>query len=238
MGFFMKPKTILLILAMLLHGCAGDESEIEQPRCNRWILEDDVTNARELGGHALAGGGYVDCGKIMRGGHLGDLSEDGCQEFSDLGIKTVIDLRMDSEQQQTVPLSCVTDQATVVDASLPKLDPSTDNYVALLDETSTVAAVFTTLGDANSYPVYIHCMIGRDRASTMTALVLMALGVPNQAVVDEFDLNNDAGVSVNRDYIQAVIVEVVSRGGIDAYLTSTGVTTTQLEVLRAEVIKD
>jgi protein tyrosine phosphatase (PTP) superfamily phosphohydrolase (DUF442 family) len=249
MGVFMKPKAILLILAMLVSGCAGDEGAtdasyadgqdggIQPPQCERRVLEDDVTNAREIGGHALTGGGYVDCGKIMRGGQLGGLSADGCGEFSDLGIKTVIDLRMDSEQQQTAPPACVTEQATVVDASLPKLDPSADNYVALLDETGTVAALFTALGESSSYPVYIHCMIGRDRASTMTALVLMALGVPDQTVVEEFDLNNDAGVSVDTDYIQAVIDEVKSRDGIEAYLTSVGVTSGQLEVLRSEAIK-
>ena len=250
MGVFMKPKAILFILAMLAYGCAGDEGGsdasygdgddggIGQPQCERLILEDDITNARELGAHALSGGGYVDCGKIMRGGHLGGLSDDGCQEFADLDIKTAIDLRMDSEQQQTAPPACVTDQATVIDASLPKLDPSADNYVALLDETSAMATVFAALGDENSYPVYIHCMIGRDRASTVTALVLMALGASDQTVVDEFDLNNDAGVSVDTDYIQAVIDEVKARGGIEAYLTSIGVTTTQLETLRTEVIFD
>jgi protein-tyrosine phosphatase len=246
MGVFMKPKAILLVLAMLVSGCAGDEGGtdasyqdggIQPPQCERRVLEDDVTNAREIGGYALTAGGFVDCGKIMRGGHLSGLSADGCQEFSDLGIKTVVDLRMESERTQLPEATCVTDQATVIDATLPKLDPSADNYVALLGETGTVAAVFATLGESSSYPVYVHCMIGRDRASTMTALVLMALGVPDQTVVDEFDLNNDAGVSVDTDYIQAVIDEVKSRGGIEAYLTSAGVTSGQVEILRSEAIK-
>jgi protein-tyrosine phosphatase len=242
----MKQNAILIFVAILVGGCAGNEGGSDagedggngRPQCERRILEDEVTNAREVGAHALSVGGYVDCGKIMRGGHLGGLSDDGCQEFADLGIKTVIDLRMDSEQQQTAPPACVTDQATVVDASLPKYDPSADNYVALLDETSTVTAIFAALGESGSYPVYIHCMIGRDRASTMTALVLMALGASDQTVVDEFDLNNDAGVSVDTDYIQAVIDEVKTRGGIEAYLTSTGVTTAQLETLRTEATAD
>jgi protein-tyrosine phosphatase len=246
----MKPKAILLILAMLLCGCAGDEGGsdasygdgedggIGRPQCDRRVMEDDVTNAREIGAHALSGGGYVNCGKIMRGGHLANLSVDGCQEFSDLGIETVIDLRMESERGQYATPTCVTDQAAVIEATLPRLDPSADNYVALLGETTTVAAVFAALGESGSYPVYIHCMIGRDRASTMTALVLMALGVPDQTVVDEFDLNNDADVSVDTAYIQAVIDEIKTRGGIEAYLTSTGVTTSQLEVLRSEVILD
>jgi protein-tyrosine phosphatase len=231
---------------LILPGCAGDEGGtdasyqdggIQPPQCERRVLEDYVTNAREIGGHALTGGGYVDCGKIMRGGHLSGLSADGCREFSDLGIKTVIDLRMESERLQLPNTDCVTDQAAAINATLPKLDPSEDNYVALLGETGAVAAVFAVLGESSSYPVYLHCMIGRDRASTMNALVLMALGVPDQTVVDEFDLNNDAGVSVDTGYIQAVIDEVKSRDGIEAYLTSVGVTSGQLEILRSEAIK-
>ena len=246
----MKPKALVLILAVLLSGCAGDEGGsdasygdgedggIGRPQCDRRILEDDVTNAREIGAHALSVGGYVNCGKIMRGGQLANLSVDGCQEFSDLGFETVIDLRMESERTQYSNPACVTDQAAVIEATLPRLDPSADNYVALLGETATVAAVFAALGESGSYPVYIHCMIGRDRVSTMTALVLMALGASDQTVVDEFDLNNDADVSVDTDYIQAVIDEVKARGGIEAYLTSIGVTTAQLDVLRTEAILD
>lgn len=239
----MKPRAIVFILASLLqYGCAGDgggqEDGGQPPQCERRVLEDDVTNAREIGGYALTAGGFVDCGKIMRGGHLSGLSDDGCQEFSNLGIKTVVDLRMESERTQLPEAACVTDQAAVIDATLPKLSPSADNYVALLDETGTVAALFVALGESGSYPVYIHCMIGRDRASTMTALVLMALGASDPTVVNEFDLNNDAGVSVDTGYIQAVIDEVKARGGIETYLTSLGVTSGQLEILRSEAIKD
>lgn len=247
----MKTKAILFILALLLPGCAGDEGGtdasyqdgqdggIQPPQCDRRVFEDDVTNARELGNHPLSAGGYVDCGKITRGGHLGSLSVDGCQEFSDLGIRTVIDLRMDSTQQQEPPPACVTDQATLVNAAMPKLLPDTeDNYLALMSETDAVAAVFEALGSADAYPVYIHCVIGRDRASFIAALVLLALGASDQQVVDEFELSEDANIAVKTECIQAILDEVKARGGIDAYLTSAGVTTTQLDVLRAEVVLD
>ena len=175
----------------------------------------------------------------MRGGHLGNLTADGCQELSDLGIRKVIDLRMESTQQQTPPPACVTDQAAVVNAAMPKLLPDTeDNYLALMSETDAVAAVFETLGSAAAYPVYIHCVIGRDRASFITALVLLALGASDQRVVDEFELSEDASVEVKTECIQAVIDEVNNRGGIEAYLRSAGVTTAQLEVLRSEATKD
>lgn len=247
----MRTHAWMLLLAFLLSGCAGDEGGtdasyedgqdggIQPPQCERRVLEDDVTNAREIGGYPLTPGGYVDCKKIFRGGHLGNLTNAGCQEFSDLGVKTVIDLRMETTQQDAPPPSCATGQATVVNAAMPKLLPDTeDNYLALMSETDAVAAAFGALGSADAYPVYIHCVIGRDRASFITALVLLALGASEQQVVDEFELSEDASIEVKTECIQAILDEVNNRGGIEAYLTSAGVTNTQLEVLRTEAIKD
>jgi len=238
----MRLKRIFLVLVLILPGCAGDGGGQDggngQPQCERRVLKDDVTNAREIGGHALSGGGYINCNKIMRGGHLGGLSDDGCQEFFNLGIETVVDLRMESTQQQTPPADCVTAQATVVNAGMPKLLPDTeDNYLALMGETDAVAAMFAVLGESGAYPAYIHCVIGRDRASFMTALVFLALGAGEQQVVDEFELSEDAGIAVKTECIQAILDEVNNRGGIEAYLTSVGVTSGQLEILRSEAIK-
>ena len=57
----MKPKAIVFLLALLLAALCGDEGGtdasyadgqdggIQPPQCERRILEDEVTNARELG---------------------------------------------------------------------------------------------------------------------------------------------------------------------------------------------
>lgn len=201
--------------------------------CGDRVLVDEVVNARDLGGHALQGGFTVACGQIMRGGDLCSLGDPGCAELSQLGIKTVIDLREDKTQQSQPPTSCVTSQASVINAAMPKLPVTPENYVALLREEVAVAAIFKTLGDASSYPVYIHCVIGRDRASFVTALVLLALGAERQTVIDEFELSEQAQVSVQTSCIEAVLDEIDKKGGIETYLKSLGVTTAQLDALRA-----
>jgi len=202
--------------------------------CERRILVADVTNARDLGGHPLAGGQRVACRQIMRGGDLGGLSQTGCAELSQLGIKTVVDLRQQAVQQSEPAAACVAGQATTVDAALPKLLPDTPaNYLALLKEKNAVAALFSTLGDAARYPVYVHCVIGRDRASFASALVLLALSASRQTVIDEFKLSADAGVAVQQPCIEALLDELDKLGGVESYLTSAGVTAGQLGVLRA-----
>jgi protein-tyrosine phosphatase len=177
----------------------------------------------------------VGCKKILRGGDLCGLSGDGCDEFARLGIKTVIDLRKADVQQAQPAASCAASQATAVPAAMPKLLPDTpENYLALMTEKSAIAAAFAALGEAQSYPVYLHCVIGRDRASFVTALVLLALGAERQTVIDEFNLSGEASVAVKQPCIEAVLDEIDSQGGIETYLTSAGVTTAQLETLRAE----
>jgi len=149
--------------------------------------------------------------------------------FAALGISTVIDLR---ETTDLPAASCVSSRARVIAAPLPKLLPDTpDNYLALLEQKSSLGVVFEALGQATSYPVYIHCVIGRDRASVVSALVLLALGASRQTVIDEFNLSAQANVPVKPANIETVLDQIDKLGGIKAYLTALGVTASQLDGL-------
>lgn len=218
-------------------GSAGDAAagaDAVAP-CVRRILEAAVTNARDLGGHAVSGGRRTACRAFFRGGDLGGLDAAGCTELATLGVKTVVDLREPDIQQSQPPPACVA--ATRVLAPMPKLLPDTPaNYLSLFKESAAVAKVFSVLGEASAYPVYVHCIIGRDRASFVTALVLSALGASRQVVIDEFKLSTDAGVAVKVECIEAVLDEVEKRGGIEATLGAMGVTPAQLAALRARMI--
>ena len=221
------------LAAVQLAGDQGGADQVAAKPCVRRVLRNDVTNARDLGDHPLGGGYRVACRKVLRGGHLSGLSNKGCSELAALGIKTVVDLRMQSTQKSQPPSSCVS--AKVVDAAMPKLLPDTpQNYLALFSEKKAVASLFSVLGDPTAYPVYIHCVIGRDRASFAAALVLLALGASKQTVINEFLLSSQAGVAVKKACIEAVVDEVAKRGGIEAYLKTAGVTAAQLKVLRSQ----
>jgi len=214
----------------------GSSAAGEASDCARRILESQATNARDLGGHPLSGGKVTACRSLLRGGDLSGLDSAGCTELAALGIKTVVDLREPDVQQSQPPPACVTAQATRVLAPMPKLLPDTpENYLALFKETAAVAEVFSVLGQAKSYPVYMHCIIGRDRASFISALVLLALGASRETVLSEFALSADAGVAVKAECMAATLDEVDKRGGIEAYLTSAGVSAAQLGALRGRM---
>lgn len=225
----------------LHYSSSEDGSPEHQPTdaltCSRWLFEGEVSNARDLGGQPLESGEKVACRKLMIGGHLGGLSDNGCTEFVELGIRTVIDLRQANDRQSEPNVSCVVDSAEQVQAVMPKkLPPSVENYLILLDEDQAIATIFSKLGEAQSYPIYIHCVIGRDRASFVAALILLALGADEKTVTEEFLLQNELGITVEEEWMQAVMDEIRNRGGIEEYILSTGVSSDQLKVLREKAV--
>lgn len=230
-------------LAILLYcGCGHTTNQtnadqtIDAGSCQRRIFESSVANARDLAGWPVAGG-IVACGRIFRGGALTTLSEEGCAQFKDLGIRTIVDLREQSVQIATPPPTCATQLAQHQAASMPKLLPDTpENYLALLNETAAIGQIFSLLRKANSYPLYLHCEIGRDRASFVTALVLLALGAERQMVLEEFALSAVAGVVVKPESLTAVLDEIEKRGGIQSFLASAGVDSAALMELRQNLM--
>jgi len=200
----------------------------------RWLALDGVVNARDLGGYAVSGGQSVRWRQLLRGGALSGLTSTGCAAFTALGVTTVIDLREATEQASAPPPACVTESATVVSTPMPKILPaSADNYLALMDQSeAAVVQMFATVGQAHAGPVYVHCVIGRDRASWAAALLLLAVGADRATVLTDFLLSNDAGVTVTASHLEAILDAIDAAGGIEAYLTGLGVTQEQLSTLR------
>jgi protein-tyrosine phosphatase len=206
--------------------------------CRRRVLVDDVTNARDLGGWQVAAG-VVGCQRVLRGGALTGLTAAGCAEFADLGVRTIIDLREQPVQDSTPPPACAGQAAQHVSAAMPKLLPDTpDNYLALLDQCQSIRQIFSLLSAGTSFAVYLHCEIGRDRASFVTALILLALGADRRTVLDEFALSSEAGVAVKTECMAAVLDEIERRGGIESFLSTCGVDAASLAALRDNAVAE
>jgi protein tyrosine phosphatase (PTP) superfamily phosphohydrolase (DUF442 family) len=196
----------------------------------------DVPNARDLVGTPVASGQTVACGAIYRGAPLAALSVQGCQAFTALGIKTVVDLRTPGEVASRPSSPCVTAAARVVAAPMPvPYDVSPTDYLADLNTSSSVTAAFAALGDPAAYPVYVHCTYGRDRTGVLAALILSALGATRQEILQEY-LLSAARVGAFPASLSAVLDDIDRRGGIDAVLGAAGVTSEQLATLRARAL--
>jgi protein-tyrosine phosphatase len=204
------------------------------PDCRRGqsLLSGYVKNVRDLGKIPVAGGA-LECGAIYRGGPLKDLLAPGCEQVAALGLKTILDLRMPSEQSSAPNSGCVS--AERVSAPLPipyGLGPA--DYLADFNEAASIATVFHTFGDPEAYPIYFHCTFGRDRTGVVGALLLSALGVSRQDIVADYMLSQ-ASVGAYPESLAAVLDEIEARGGAEAVLAELGITPDELAVLRSHV---
>jgi hypothetical protein len=202
-----------------------------------WILLDEVQNARGLGGIALEDGAQVSCGALYRGSAPVGLGDQGCTDFGRLGIRTVIDLRTEAERLASPDDDCVRQQVSMVLAPMPTpfaLSPA--NYVADLYTTTSIVAAFEALGDKAAYPIYFHCVYGRDRTGVLAAVILLALGASREEAMTDYQLSVAGGVGAYPASLQAVLDDIDQVGGVEAFLATAGVSTAALAALRASAI--
>ena len=233
----------LALCLLICAGCVHARSEGRENREDREgqppvdpavhaVLDGEVRNARDLGGTRLSGGATVDYGVLARGPTLSRLSEAGCDELAQLGVRSVIDLREESERNATPASECVEQQARIVLAPLPiPYNVSPTDYLVDLDTDDSIATAFHLLGDPEAYPIYFHCTYGRDRTGVLAALILRALGASQDAIMREYELSRNS-VGATPPSLQAVLHEIERRGGIQAHLASIGISDAELEVLR------
>jgi len=210
----------------------GGDGSVDIPL--RWLDWEGVVNARDVGGYAISTGETIRWGVLLRGGDLTNLSQAGCDAMELAGVVTVMDLREEATQQNSPAPECVSVNAAIQPVSMPKLLPASEqNYLALMEQAEPVIPeMFDALATAGGSPVYIHCVIGRDRASFAIALVMLALGADRQTVLEDFRLSNDVGIGVTDSHLEAVLDEIESQGGIETYLTGLGVTQQEINAVR------
>jgi protein-tyrosine phosphatase len=141
-------------------------------------------NVREAGGYPIADGGRLRTGLLIRADGLAALEDAGRQTLAELGVRTVIDLREDSEVEAApdalgdLPIEHLRIPAF---AGLPAgryPTDLTDTYHLLVDECGDeLAAVVGALARPGALPAIVHCTAGKDRTGVVIALVHALLGV-------------------------------------------------------------
>jgi hypothetical protein len=197
-----------------------------------WLILNVVPNVRQLGTVPLANGETIACDQIYRGSSLASLTPEGCEQFATSRIKTVIDVRSISEQA-SAPAECVTQQAKVISAPMPvPYNVSPADYLAVLYTASSMQLIFAVLADAAAYPVYYHCLYGKDRTGVLTAVILAALGASRESIQAEYALTGEAGFAFYPESLNAVLDEIDRIGGIDAYFKTVGVPGEHVQAMR------
>jgi protein-tyrosine phosphatase len=221
-------------------GNAGhQEGGVVPPPAGGAVVFPGVFNARNEGGYLTVSGQRIKHQVLIRSGHLADLGASGCQRFEELSIRSVLDLRAADDAASNPDAACVTQHASYTLVDLPKiLPPSVDAYRQTLDATEPkLSIIFSKLSEDGALPAIVHCVIGRDRASLVSAVLLLALGVSQEDVKKDFVDNQDDTVHVEAAWLSPLLDRVDGAGGIEPYLLSHGVTQAMIERFRVQALE-
>jgi protein-tyrosine phosphatase len=167
-----------------------------------------ASNFRDLGGYPGKDGRAVRWRRIFRSNHLGHVTETDIEILRGLGLKTAFDFRGTEERAAAIcgvagiAVHSLPIEPTVVAAlrarlaeglalsSADALDVMRDSYRNYVRySTPSFRALFAHLLEDRA-PLVIHCTAGKDRTGFACALILHALGVPDEVIAEDYLLTN------------------------------------------------
>jgi protein-tyrosine phosphatase len=163
-------------------------------------------NFRDLGGYRAGDGRYVRWGLVYRSNYLVDLTPKDFAYLSGLGIRLVCDVRSEAERARTpdhwvgnapeffsIPIGPNRDGTLTpeelkqrVAALSSESKNSTRGYDKLaIDFAPQFGNILRRLA-AGDLPAVEHCSSGKDRTGLFSAILLTALGVPRDVVIQDY----------------------------------------------------
>lgn len=215
-----------------------------------------ASNFRDLGGYRTADGQQVAWRRMFRSDHLASLTPEDLGVVAQLGVSRTVDFRGELERAQLAYLLPGVEhhqlaiEPTVVQRAFELQREgrviTAQDAVSLMQETyrnfvhdnAPRFAEFFGILLARDEPIVFHCTAGKDRTGFAAALILLALGVDRDVVMQDYLLTNDLyrrppGIGghasddvlavlwrVQREFLDAALHKVdKDYGGVETYLT-------------------
>jgi protein-tyrosine phosphatase len=189
-------------------------------------------NFRDLGGYQTSNGSRVKWGHIFRSDNLSKLTDRDHALLKRMGIKLVCDFRTAPELKRWPDRLPDDDSIDYLHFPIIHGDREFDFYyekigkgevgwlteefmidanIRIIDEYGyTLGKVLHLLAEPDTRPLAFHCAGGRDRTGVCAALILLALGVPEESVIYDYCLT-DVFISKRREEIN----ERIRARGVD-----------------------
>jgi protein-tyrosine phosphatase len=233
---------------------------------NRELDWDGLPNARSLGGLPVIApdASTTVHGRVHRSASLSHLTDAGWTALGAAGVRTVIDLRNRGEGANYVaPGGVVVHHAPIEDQtdrgfmaqfgmhlSTPRYYPE-----VLARWPHLVVRAFRCIAAAQPGGVVVHCVDGQDRTGQIVAMLLSLVGVPVDAIADDYEramrANNafglvsplaeypgvdDATMGVMVGEARAMLTFWLSKLDVADYLLSAGMTAREIGRLRSRLV--
>jgi protein-tyrosine phosphatase len=190
-------------------------------------------NLRDLGGYEAKDGRCVKWGTIFRSSNLARLTDQGIALVKQLGIRLVCDFRTEAEVARApnrfpdstdtgylrLPIqhgdfepTAVFDRIRNGDYAWISEEFMLQGYIESIERHHAVwLRFFDLLVDSQCRPLLFHCTGGKDRTGAAAALILLALGVPEETVVRDYGLSDGYNTAVRQainDHLGSLGVDI------------------------------
>jgi protein-tyrosine phosphatase len=195
----------------------------------------DAHNFRDLGGLRARDGRSVRHGRLFRSGHWGKLEDRDLAFVAGLGIARVIDFRIAHEVEtlpDRVPEGVRRDHLPIEGGGMPiseisaalmaghpeRIDPdylvkANRGYVRA--HTKELRQFVHALLESEGRPLAFHCTAGKDRTGMAAALVLSALDVPREAILEDYLRSNAMRTEVRATMMREFTAIATARVGAE-----------------------
>ena len=172
---------------------------------SRLVALEGGHNFRDLGGYRTSDGRRLRWGRLFRSGLMSEFTADGLEQIRRLGIRFICDLRSNPERASR-PTRWPDPEAVnrwwrdhegstgdmVRALSLP--DASAESMRELMlqayrtlpyEQSDSYRELFRNIAEGE-LPLVFHCSAGKDRTGIAAALLLSALGVSRETVIEDY----------------------------------------------------
>ena len=178
----------------------------------RQVHLDGAVNCRDLGGYETINDRRIRWGQVFRSDSLARLTERDRVKVGNLGLRLVVDFRTPNEVKKSPDRLPESESLSYLNLSITHgefdfvgaverirkgddtwLTPDfmVAGYIQNVDEFPGIwGEVIRRLTMPENRPLLFHCTGGKDRAGTCAALILLALGVPEETVIEDHQLSN------------------------------------------------
>ena len=225
----------------------------------RRIDLEGAVNFRDIGGYPAAQGKRVRWRRVFRSDSLSKLTDDDHAQLAALGVRTLVDFRLASERRELPNRLAPTSDITSVEIGFmaegvlemlrevsrgtvtrPDIERAfVEQYRRFVtDHSAEFARALTYALDERNLPLLLHCTSGKDRTGFAISALLLALGTPQEHILEDYALTNSYMRDISNffsastppellqfvmaarpNYLQAAFDQMRrSYGSIDAYL--------------------
>ena len=168
-------------------------------------------NFRDLGGYRTSNGQFVKWGKFIRSDEMNSLTENDLSYLASLPLVSIVDFRSEKEisnKPDKLPANIKNtfiypiEPGSIGEILNESKSPDKQYFHNMMAEINRMLVTneqiigiyrefFKLAQNEENIPLLFHCSAGKDRTGMAAALILLALGVDEQTVMQDYMLSND-----------------------------------------------